>query len=92
MQNKKADTINYLSIYLRHRPLFLSLIRAKEAAMFQKFLPLKRPALDVGCGDGNAGDSRKHGIPVTNYGLALSKLYHPESLRRVLEPWGVLKG
>jgi hypothetical protein len=34
-------------------------------------------------------DSRRYGIPVTNYGLALSQLYHPESLRRVLAPWNV---
>lgn len=42
----------FLLQYLRHRPLFLSLIRAKEAALFQKYLPLKHPVLDVGCGDG----------------------------------------
>jgi len=43
---------DFLKAYLRERPLFLSLIRAKEAELYQKYLPLKRPVLDVGCGDG----------------------------------------
>ena len=42
----------FLRTYLRERPLFLSLIRAKEAYLFQKYLPFKKPVLDVGCGDG----------------------------------------
>lgn len=42
----------FLEIYLRERPLFLSLIRAKEAELYQRYLPLKRPVLDVGVGDG----------------------------------------
>lgn len=42
----------FLKTYLKERPLFLSLIRAKETQLFQKYLPLKRPILDVGCGDG----------------------------------------
>lgn len=42
----------FLKRYLSERPLFLSLIRAQEAQLFQKFLPLKKPILDVGCGDG----------------------------------------
>ncbi|OGG13467.1 hypothetical protein A2773_00485 [Candidatus Gottesmanbacteria bacterium RIFCSPHIGHO2_01_FULL_39_10] len=42
----------FLKTYLRERPLFLSLIRAKEALLYQKYLPLKKPILDVGCGDG----------------------------------------
>ena len=41
-----------LKKYLSERPLFLSLIRAKEAELYQKYLPLKKPVLDVGCGDG----------------------------------------
>jgi len=41
-----------LKEYLKSRPLFLSLIRAKEAWLFQRQLPLKTPVLDVGCGDG----------------------------------------
>lgn len=43
---------SFLKEYLTERPLFLSLIRAKEAYLFQKYLPLKKPVLDVGCGDG----------------------------------------
>lgn len=43
---------SYLQVYLRNRPLFLSLIRSKEAGLFAQYLPLKSPVLDVGCGDG----------------------------------------
>lgn len=42
----------YLRSYLRDRPFFLSLIRAKEASLYASYLPLARPVLDVGCGDG----------------------------------------
>lgn len=43
---------NYLKTYLRARPLFLSVLRAKEAFLYRNFLPLKQPVLDFGCGDG----------------------------------------
>lgn len=43
---------DYLKAYLCERPLFLSLIRAKEVFLFQKYLPMKPPILDIGCGDG----------------------------------------
>ena len=43
---------NYLKIYLRERPLFISIIRSKEAELFEGALPLKKPILDFGCGDG----------------------------------------
>ena len=46
------DIEYFLIEYLRQRPLFLSLIRAKEAELYQKYLPLTEPILDVGCGDG----------------------------------------
>jgi SAM-dependent methyltransferase len=42
----------FLAEYLKARPLFLSLIRAKEAYLYQKYTPLKGSILDVGCGDG----------------------------------------
>ena len=42
----------FLKLYLQERPVFLSLIRAKEAQLFQKYLPLRKPILDYGCGDG----------------------------------------
>ncbi len=42
----------FLKQYLQERPLFLSLIRAKEAFLYQKYLPFKKPVLDIGCGDG----------------------------------------
>ncbi len=41
-----------LTEYLHNRPLFLSLIRAKEAELYQRYLPLKKPVLDIGVGDG----------------------------------------
>jgi ubiquinone/menaquinone biosynthesis C-methylase UbiE len=44
--------IFYLKQYLRHRPLFLSLIRSKEAFLFSKYLKSGEPILDIGCGDG----------------------------------------
>lgn len=46
------DLKYFLTRYIRNRPLFLSLIRAKEAYLYQNYLPLKKPVLDVGCGDG----------------------------------------
>lgn len=46
------QTIDFLRLYLRERPLFLSVLRAKEAAFYQPFLPFVAPVLDVGCGDG----------------------------------------
>jgi SAM-dependent methyltransferase len=42
----------YLKIYIRERPLFLSTLRAKECALYQPYLPLVGPSLDYGCGDG----------------------------------------
>ncbi len=42
----------FLKRYIKERPLFLSLIRAREAVLFQSCLPLEAPILDVGCGDG----------------------------------------
>lgn len=43
---------NSLIAYLQERPVFLALIRAKEAELFRRFLPLRKPVLDFGCGDG----------------------------------------
>lgn len=48
----KSSIQDFLKIYLRERPLFLALIRAQEAELFQRHLPLKNPVLDFGCGDG----------------------------------------
>lgn len=45
-------TEDYIRIYARYRPLFLSVLRGKEAALYQRFLPFRHPVLDVGCGDG----------------------------------------
>lgn len=42
----------FLDQYIQNRPVFLGLIRVKEAQLFQKYLPLKSPVLDYGCGDG----------------------------------------
>lgn len=49
---KNIELSYYLEEYLKNRPPFLAVIRAKEAFLYQKYLPLKRPILDVGCGDG----------------------------------------
>ena len=43
---------DYLHKYLAERPLFLAVIRAKEASLYDKYQPLAEPTLDVGCGDG----------------------------------------
>jgi SAM-dependent methyltransferase len=42
----------YLGLYTQERPLFISLIRSKEAWIWQRYQPLKTPVLDLGCGDG----------------------------------------
>jgi SAM-dependent methyltransferase len=43
----------FVEAYLRNRPLFFSLIRPQEAALFRSFAPiLTHPILDVGAGDG----------------------------------------
>lgn len=34
-------------------------------------------------------DMQEAGLPVTNYGLFLAYVHHPEALARCLEPWGV---
>jgi len=50
--NNHRSLIFYFEQYLRQRPLFLSLIRSKEAYLFDRFLKLEKPILDLGCGDG----------------------------------------
>ena len=43
----------FIRKYLEGRPMFLSIIRSKEASLFQKHKKyIKRPVLDFGCGDG----------------------------------------
>ncbi|QQS39012.1 class I SAM-dependent methyltransferase [Candidatus Woesebacteria bacterium] len=44
--------VSYSKIYLKNKPLFISVIRSKEAKLFVPGLPYKRPVLDFGCGDG----------------------------------------
>ncbi len=46
------NTQYYLKEYLKERPLFLSLTRSCESPLYQKYLPLQKPVLDLGCGDG----------------------------------------
>ena len=43
---------NYLREYLNNRPLFISIIRHREAELFEQHIPFKEPVLDLGCGDG----------------------------------------
>lgn len=52
VKNTTASLQYFLKQYLKERPLFLSLMRVKEAQLYQKYLPLKHPILDFGCGDG----------------------------------------
>lgn len=42
----------FLNLYLDQRPVFLSVIRAQEAAIFDSIWPLNGKTLDFGCGDG----------------------------------------
>ena len=49
---KNTELSYFLDKYLRERPVFLALIRGKEAWLYQKYLPLKKPVADLGCGDG----------------------------------------
>ncbi|OGG13161.1 hypothetical protein A3D77_00340 [Candidatus Gottesmanbacteria bacterium RIFCSPHIGHO2_02_FULL_39_11] len=62
----------FLKSYLHERPFFLSLIRAKELSLYEKYVHFKGKILDVGCGDGffakvlftkNPGDQSHNGIP-----------------------------
>jgi len=41
-----------LTAYLQERPLFYAFLRPQEALFYQRYLPLKSPSLDFGCGDG----------------------------------------
>lgn len=50
--NHMKTTIDFLREYLFARPIFLSVLRSKEAMLYQQHLPLRRRVLDVGCGDG----------------------------------------
>lgn len=44
--------MDFLRKYIYQRPPHLSLIRSAELKIYQKYLPLEGPLLDVGCGDG----------------------------------------
>lgn len=51
------STRPFIDAYLRNRPLFFTLIRPQEAALFQTVKGLmERPVLDLGCGDGFFAD------------------------------------
>lgn len=50
---KRTVLAQYLKEYLENRPFFMSFIRPQEAYFFYHFSHLvKRPILDLGCGDG----------------------------------------
>lgn len=42
----------YIKQFLREKPFFFSIIRPKEASLYQQYKPFKKPVLDIGCGDG----------------------------------------
>lgn len=43
---------DYLHKFLKEKPFFFSIVRPKEADLYQRYKPFKRPILDLGCGDG----------------------------------------
>jgi [FeFe] hydrogenase H-cluster maturation GTPase HydF len=69
-----------------------------EGRVFPAEEELKRYRLVIQCGGcmvdqqkyvSRIIDARRSGIPVTNYGFALSRLHNPEFMERVLRPWGL---
>ncbi|MHB9027350.1 MAG: GTPase [Candidatus Latescibacterota bacterium] len=69
-----------------------------EGRVFPTEEELKRYRLVIQCGGcmvdqqkytSRIADARRSGIPVTNYGFALSRLHNPAFLERVLRPWGL---
>lgn len=42
----------YTKAFLKEKPFFFSIVRPKEAFLFQKYKPFRKPILDLGCGDG----------------------------------------
>lgn len=52
MKKQSANMKKYLSAFLREKPFFFSIIRPKEASLYQSLKPFNRPVLDLGCGDG----------------------------------------
>jgi len=42
----------YLQAFLKEKPFFFSIVRPKEASLYQQYKPFKKPILDLGCGDG----------------------------------------
>lgn len=80
MQNTNLSF--FLDKYLRERPAFLALLRAKEAWLYQKYLPLNKPVVDLGCGDGFFGQTALGGA---DYGVDL-----PDSRIKEVKP-GIYK-
>ena len=72
---------DYLITYLRERPLFLSLIRAKELELFSRYLPLKKSILDVGCGDGFFAHTLFGDTLAIDVGLDVEESRQPEASR-----------
>jgi len=42
----------FLQKFLKEKPFFFSIVRPKEASLYQEYKPFKKPILDIGCGDG----------------------------------------
>lgn len=42
----------FLNQFLKEKPFFFATLRPKEADLYQKYKPFKKPVLDLGCGDG----------------------------------------
>jgi SAM-dependent methyltransferase len=55
-KNRKVVAVrkdDFLWLHLKALPAFRALLRAVEANLYQQFLPLEAPVLDVGSGDGH---------------------------------------
>lgn len=48
----KQKLVKMLALYLNNKPIFLAIIRVKEAVLFNSYLPYQFPIMDFGCGDG----------------------------------------
>ena len=52
MNSKNSYPEHSIQEYLKHKPAFFAFLRPLEVELFRRFLPLKKPVLDFGCGDG----------------------------------------
>ncbi len=87
---KNIELSYYLEEYLKNRPPFLAVIRAKEAWLYQNYLPLKKPILDVGCGDGFFAKLAIGGADI-GLDLADSRMYESKEIYKKLVEYDGIK-